>query len=204
MRWPAALVFASALSFPIPCLAAPVHVITPGHSWIKFRVRGSDAISGKFDEWDASLEFTSVDESKGTLVIKIQADSVDTGSGIKNRKLKGKDFFDVKNYPEITFTSTNIVQTDPQTYEVVGDFTMRGVTKPEKLTLKICGKGTGSEEISGNMALNRRDYGMDKGVALMEIGDYIDVTLHLTGEQAPVSDGQQVVTTSRISVDRLQ
>lgn len=165
-------------------------MIASGHSWIKFHVRGSDAINGKFDKWDASLEFTPVNESKGTLVIKIQADSVDTGSGMKDGKLKGKDFFDVKNYPDITFTSTNIVQTDPHTCEVVGDFTMRGVTKPEKLTLKISGKGAGSEEISGKMAFNRRDYGMDKGIPFIKIGDYIDVTVDLIGEQVLLSDRQ--------------
>src|SRR2546429_9689244 len=52
--------------------------------------------------------FLSPDEITGALVIKIYADSVDTGSGMKNRKLKGNDFFDAKNYPEITFVSTKI------------------------------------------------------------------------------------------------
>ena len=82
--------------------------------------------------------------STGVLDLKIQAASVDTGSGMKNRKLKGKDFFDVDHSPLITFHSTKIAQTGPNTFEVDGDFTIRGVTKPEKLTLTVSGVGTGS------------------------------------------------------------
>jgi len=73
-------------------------------SAIIFDVEASVAIKGKFDKWDASLTFTSPDVSTGVLDIKIQADSVDTGSGMKNGKLKGKDFFDVKQNPTITFS----------------------------------------------------------------------------------------------------
>jgi polyisoprenoid-binding protein YceI len=75
---------------------APVFEIIPVESWIKFHVKASTAIAGKFDNWDARLTFTSPDETTGVLEIKIQAASVDTGSGLKNGKLKSKDFFDVE------------------------------------------------------------------------------------------------------------
>jgi polyisoprenoid-binding protein YceI len=60
---------------------APVFEITPINSWIKFDVKASVDIAGKFDKWDATLAFTSPDQTTGVLEIKIQADSVDTGSG---------------------------------------------------------------------------------------------------------------------------
>src|SRR5260370_22620751 len=116
---------------------APVFEISPVESWIKFDVKASMDIAGKFDKWDATLTFTSPDETTGDLEIKIQSESVDTGSGMKNRKLKGKDFFDVEHNPVITFKSTKIVQTGHDTYEVDGDFTIRGVSNPEKLTLVV-------------------------------------------------------------------
>src|SRR5215469_16461690 len=84
----------------------PVFKVTPVESSIRFDVEASVAIEGKFDKWDASLTFKSPDVSTGVLDIKIQADSVDTGSGVKKGKLKGKDFFDVKQSPYITFHST--------------------------------------------------------------------------------------------------
>jgi len=170
--------------FPPPSRAqAPVFEMTPVESWIKFDVKASVEIAGRFDKWDASLTFTSPDETTGTLVIKIYADSVDTGSGMKNGKLKGKDFFDVQNYPEITFVSTKIVPTGHETYEVDGNFNIRGVSNPEKLTLTVSGKGTGSGDIRGKMVFNRKDYGMNKGIPFIKIADHVDVSFHLKAKR---------------------
>ena len=163
--------------------AAPVFEITPKDSWIKFDVKASVDIAGKFDKWDASLTFTSPDETTGVLEIKIQADSVDTGSGMKNGKLKGKDFFDVEHNPVITFKSTKVVPTAHDTYEVDGDFTIRGVSNPEKLTLVVSGKGTGSGDIKGKMVFNRKDYGMNKGIPFIKIADHVEVNFHLEAKR---------------------
>jgi len=162
---------------------APVFEITPVESSIKFDVKASVHIAGKFDKWDASLTFASPDEATGVLEITIQAASVDTGSGMKNGKLKGKDFFDVEQNPVITFKSTKIVKTGHETYEVDGDFTIRGVSNPEKLTLTVSGKGTGSGEIKGKMVFNRKDYGMNKGIPFIKIADHVDVNFHLKGKR---------------------
>jgi polyisoprenoid-binding protein YceI len=155
----------------------------PAHSSIKFNVKASVKIAGKFDTWDASLTFTSPDETTGVLVITIQAASVDTGSGMKNGKLKSKAFFDVEQNPLITFKSTKIVKTGHETYEVDGDFTIRGVSNPEKMTLAVSGRGTGSGEIKGKMVFNRKDYGMNKGIPFIKIADHVDVSLHLKGKR---------------------
>jgi polyisoprenoid-binding protein YceI len=162
---------------------APIFEITPATGWIKFDVKASVDIAGKFDKWDATLTFTSPDETTGVLEIKIQADSVDTGSGMKNGKLKGKDFFDVENNPVITFRSTKIVRTGHDIYEVDGDFTIRGVSNPEKLTLVVSGRGTGSGEIKGKMVFNRKDYGMNKGIPFISIADHVEVNFHLKGKR---------------------
>jgi polyisoprenoid-binding protein YceI len=170
--------------FPSFSLAqAPVFEITPLHSSIKFDVKASVDIAGKFDKWDASLTFTSPDETTGVLEITIQAASVDTGSGMKNNKLKGKDFFDVEQNPVMTFKSTKIVKTGHETYEVDGDFTIRGVSNPERLTLTISGKGTGSGEIKGKMVFNRKDYGMNKGIPFIKVADHVNVDFHLKGKR---------------------
>ena len=157
----------------------PVFKVTPVESSVTFDVEASVAIKGKFEKWDASLTFTSPDVSSGVLDIKIQADSVDTGSGMKNNKLKGKDFFDVNQNPAITFHSTKIVQTGPDTFEVDGTFTIRGVSKAEKLTLKVEGAGTGSGTISGTMAFDRKQYGMNSGIPFIKIADRVEVAVKL-------------------------
>jgi len=63
--------------------------------------------------------------------------------------------------------------------EVDGDFTIRGVSNPEKLTLTVSGKGTGSGELHGAMVFNRKNYGMNKGIPFISIADHVDVNFHL-------------------------
>jgi polyisoprenoid-binding protein YceI len=157
----------------------PVYKITPVESKIKFGVQASVAIEGSFDKWKATLTFTSNNVSAGVLDIEIQADSVNTGSGMKDGKLKGKDFFDVKENPLITFKSTKIEQTGPNDFAVDGDFTIRGVTKHEKLTLTASGKGTPSGTIVGVMAFDRKEYGMNSGIPFIKIADRVEVTVDL-------------------------
>ena len=144
------------MKFAVLCLAAasllpaiaqaqgPVFQITPVESTVQFSVKASVAIEGKFEKWTATLTFPSTDVTTGVMDIKIQADSVNTGSGMKDDKLKSKDFFNAKNDPYITFHSDKIVQTGPNTFEMPGKFTIRGVSKPETLTLVVTGeRGSG-------------------------------------------------------------
>jgi polyisoprenoid-binding protein YceI len=155
----------------------PVVEIDHQESTIKFYVKASVALAGKFDKWQSKLTFTSTDATTGVLDIKIEADSVDTGSGMKNGKLKSEKFFDVKNYPTITFHSTKIVQTAPNNFEVDGDFTIRGVSNPEKLTLTLPTDATGFELIDGKMVFDRKDYGMKSGIPFIKIADHVEVTI---------------------------
>ena len=174
------LCFLAFAVLPAPLRAqVPVYKITPVESRIKFGVHASVPIEGTFEKWDAALTFTSTELSTCVLDIKIQADSVDTGSGMKNGKLKGKDFFNVKQSPLITFKLTKIEQIGPDAFAVDGDFTIRGVTKPEKLTLTLSGKGTGVGTIAGQMAFDRKDYGMNSGIPFIKIADRVEVSVNL-------------------------
>ena len=158
----------------------PVAEIAPApDSKITFNVKASVAIDGTFDKWNATLKFASTDPTTGVLDIKVEAASVNTGSGMKNDKLKDKDFFDVKNDPYITFHSDKAVQTGPNTFDVPGTFTIRGVSKPETLVLTVSGEGTGSGTIKGAMAFDRKDYGMNHGIPFIRIADRVEVDVDL-------------------------
>lgn len=161
----------------------PVFAISRAESSIAFDVKASVAIRGTFDKWDATLTFTSPDVTTGVLNVRIQAATVDTGSGLKNSKLRGADFFDVNENPLITFSSTKIAQSGPNTFEVDGDFTIRGVTRRERLKLTVSGKGTGSGEINGTMAFDRKDYGMNSGIPFIKIADRVEVTVALKAKR---------------------
>jgi polyisoprenoid-binding protein YceI len=174
---------ASAILSPLSQAQVPVFAITQQDSTIKFYVKASVALTGSFDKWDAALTFTSPDVATGVLDIKIQAASVDTGSSMKDDKLRSQEFFDVKQDPLITFRSKKIVQTGPNTFSVQGDFTIRGVSKPETLTLTVSGEGTGTGDIKGTMAFDRKDYGMTSGIPFIKIADRVEVNVDLKGKR---------------------
>ncbi len=183
MRLTLSLLLVSALLPSVARAQAPVFKITPEDSTIKFNVKASVAIEGNFDKWDATLTFSSTDATSGVLDIKIQAATVNTGSGMKDDKLRSKDFFDVKQDPLITFHSTKVVQTGPNTFDIPGKFTIRGVTKDETLNLVVSGKGTASGDIKGTMAFDRKDYGMNSGIPFIKIADRVEVTVDLHGKR---------------------
>ena len=170
---------AASLLAPFTRAQVPVFAVTPGTSTIKFNVKASVAIAANFNKWDATLTFTSPDVRSGVLDIEIHADSVDTGSGMKNDKLKSKDFFNAKQDPLITFRSTSVVQTGSTTFDVAGNFTIRGISKPETLKLTVSGKGTGSGAIMGTMAFDRKDYGMNSGIPFIKIANRVEVDISL-------------------------
>lgn len=179
MRFAFVLILACAVFPPASRAQAPLFVITQDNSSIKFYVKASVALEGTFDRWAATLTFASPDVTTGVLNVKIQADSVNTGSKEKDGKLKSKSFFDAKQEPLITFVSKSVVQTGPVSFEVTGDFTIRGVTKTESLLLTISGKGTTSGTIKGTMAFDRKDYGMNSGIPFIKIADRVEVSVDL-------------------------
>ena len=183
MRLAILCLVASVVLPPLSRAQAPVFAITPEDSSIKFHVKASVDLTGTFEKWTATLTFTSPDVTTGVLDVKIQAASVNTGSGMKDGKLKSNDFFNVEHDPLITFHSTKVVQTGPDTFDVQGTFTIRGVSKPETLTLTVFGKGTGSGAITGTMAFDRKDYGMNSGIPFIKIADRVEVNIDLKGKR---------------------
>jgi polyisoprenoid-binding protein YceI len=161
----------------------PVFKITPEDSSVKFFVKASVAIQGNFEKWEATLTYPSTDATAGVLDIKIQAATVNTGSGMKDDKLKSKDFFNANQDPYITFHSTKIVQTGPNTFDVQGTFTIRGVSKHETPNLVVSGKGTGTGDIKGTMAFDRKEFGMNSGIPFIKIADRVEVTVDLHGKR---------------------
>jgi polyisoprenoid-binding protein YceI len=109
---------------------ALVFRITPMISKVTFYVKSSVNLEGTFEKWDATLVFTSTDASTGVLDIKIQADSVKSGSESKDKKLKGEHCFDAEKNPYLTFHSTKITQTTPYTFDVAGTFNFAASRNP--------------------------------------------------------------------------
>jgi polyisoprenoid-binding protein YceI len=157
----------------------PTYEVTPTESTIKFGVDSSVSIKGTFEKWNASIKFSSREVRSAVIDIEIEAGSVNTGSHMKDNKLKDKDFFNAKDSPIISFKSTKIVQTGPNTFDILGDFTIRGVTRSEKLTLTSDSKGTPTGGLDGIMAFDRKDYGMTSGIPFIKIANRVEVNVRL-------------------------
>ena len=84
----------------------------------------------------------------------------------------------------ITFHSDKVVQTGSFSFDIPGTFTIRGVSKPETLTFTASGtKGSGSGEIKGTMAFDRRDYGMNKGIPFIKNAHRVEVAVDLKAKR---------------------
>jgi hypothetical protein len=79
--------------------------------------------------------------------------------------------------------STKVTQTGPNTFDVLGTFTIRGVSKPETLNLTLTGKGTGEGTIKGTMAFDRKEFGMNSGIPFIKIADRVEVAVALKGHK---------------------
>jgi len=145
------------------------------HSSVSFKARHLDIswIHGRFNEVDGRFSIDRQDPSKSTFQLTIKADSIDTANKARDEHLRQPDYFDTKQFPTIEFRSTKVKAIEGG-YEVTGDFTMHGTTRPVTIVLKggreIESRGVKRVGFSTELALKRSDYGFDKN-AIGPIGD---------------------------------
>lgn len=162
--------------------------IDPAHSVLDFKVRHLfSKAGGSFDEWSGTLEFDGSDPATLQADVTIQAASINTDNENRDNHLRSADFFDVEQFPTITFVSTKSEQRDGQWF-LVGDFTMRGVTQEVAIPFEFHGSGQdpwGSQRagFSGELTVNRKDYGIEWNKTLdvggMMLGDEVDIELEV-------------------------
>ncbi len=143
-----------------------VVVIVKDKSHIEFKASSTFAkVVGVFKDWDATFKMNSDSLANATLEFKIVAESVHTGSGFKDKEVKGKNFFNVEQYPEIKFASTGVLaDPDPKKFTMTGNLTLRGITRPVTAEVNVVPEPAGVERVAGAFTFNRRDFGMTKNM----------------------------------------
>jgi polyisoprenoid-binding protein YceI len=159
--------------------------LEPTHTQITFSVDhfGISEVSGKFNKFEGGLTATKEDFTDGKGEVTIQVSSIDTDVADRDKHLQAEDFFDAAKFPTIKFVFTSLKKVGDK-YEVNGNLTLHGVTKPVKLVGKY--KGTAKDPWGGTRAgflrmegaINRQDFGI-KGGGVM-IGD--EVRLNISAE----------------------
>jgi polyisoprenoid-binding protein YceI len=168
------------------------------HTQILFSVNhmGTSITHGSFKTFTIDLKFDPAKPAKTSANVVIDTSSVDTGFGPRDTHLKSPDFFNVAQFPSMTFKSTKVDVTGADTAKLTGDLTLLGVTKPVTLDVKIEGQGP-SPFMPGVMvygftmagSLNRSDWGMTKYVpeagSKSGVGDEIAIWIGSEVNNAP-------------------
>ncbi len=142
------------------------YLLDKNHTQIGFKVRHFvSKVGGHFAKFEGTIVLDRAKPEESSVDLKIDATSIDTGVPNRDKHLNSADFFDTAKFPEITFKSTKIAAKGKDTYEVTGDLTMRGVTKPVTLAVTANGfanDGRGGQKTGFDVTgkLNRKDFGV--------------------------------------------
>ncbi|MFH9663193.1 YceI family protein [Streptomyces sp. NPDC017248] len=137
------------------------------HSRIGFSVRHAmvTTVRGAFTDYDSTLYFDGAQPSESRADLVIRVASVDTGVEQRDAHIIGADFFDARQYPEMTFHSTSTVHEGGETFRMTGDLTIRDVTRPVDLHLDYLGSvvdpfGFERAGFDGTTTIDRTEWGL--------------------------------------------
>ncbi|MFE2375140.1 YceI family protein [Streptomyces sp. NPDC059398] len=181
---------AATTTLPVdPALAALSgdYSIDPAHSSIGFTVRHAMVtnVRGSFTEHEGTLHLDGSDPAKSTAAIDIRIESIDTGMADRDGHLRSGDFFDAEQFPHMTFRSTRAEQLGGDAYRIVGDLTIKDVTKPLSIDLEFHGAATdvyGNQRVGfeGSTEILRSDWGLTWNAALETGGVMVSDKVKLT------------------------
>jgi polyisoprenoid-binding protein YceI len=158
--------------------------VDPSHAGISFKIAhmGLSWIQGRFDEFGGEFTIDAANPDKSSFSMKINPASIDTNNQKRDEHLRSPDFLNAKQFPAMSFKSTS-VRPIKGGYEVTGDFTMHGVTKP--VTFELVGGRTAEMQgmkrtgFSSEFSIKRTDFGIGQPTPM--IGHQIYVTVSFEG-----------------------
>jgi polyisoprenoid-binding protein YceI len=168
--------------------------LDPAHSQIEFAVKHMmiTTVRGQFRKFTVEVDFDEAQPERSTVVAHIEASSIDTGMEARDAHLRSADFFDADRYPELTFRS-NRIEAVGDGYEILGDLTIRGETRPVTLAAEIGGvvanlQGGRRAAFDATTKISRKAFGLNWNVALESggflVGDEIKISIDLAVLQA--------------------
>jgi polyisoprenoid-binding protein YceI len=164
--------------------------IDAGHSHIQFSARHMmiAKVRGRFQTFTGKVEFDEQNPANSSVSVEIEVASIDTRDEKRDGHLTSPDFLDAANYPSMTFVSKRIEMADGTHGKIIGDLTMRGVTREVTLETEYNGQakspwGTTSAGFTANTKINRKDWGLNWNVALetggVLVGEEITIEIEL-------------------------
>ena len=148
-----------------PAARAAEYQVDPIHSVILFRIKHLDVgmFYGRFNGPQGNVSFDDADPSKASFQAEVKAASFDSGNIKRDEHVRGPDFLNAKEFPNVTFKSTGVESAGENRFKVNGQLTLHGVTKPVTMQLEKIGVNNESIGFEGVMEIKRSDFGI-KGV----------------------------------------
>lgn len=160
--------------------------IDASHSSIQFKIKhyGISMSTGRFNTLSGELHFDKEEVENSKIVVSIEAKSVDTNHEVRDKHLRGADYFDADKHKLITFESKTIEAQGENKFKVTGDMTFMGKTKPLTAVLVKTGEGKdprGNERIGGTtiFTIKRSEFGMT--TSLDSLSDEVEVEINIEG-----------------------
>lgn len=164
--------------------------IDPVHSAVQFAVRHMmiSTVRGQFDRFSGEVDFDENNPAATKVDVQIEAASINTRAADRDNHLRSADFFDAEHYPHLTFKSTRVEVKDDKHARLIGDLTIRGVTREVALDVEYLGQakspwGTTSAGFSAAARINRKDWGLTWNQTLetggVLVGDEIRIDIEL-------------------------
>ncbi len=142
-------------------------VIDPAHTLVEFAVKHMmiATVKGRFVTMSGEIQLDDEDPSRSSVAVEIDAASIDTRNEDRDAHLRSADFLDVENHPRLTYRSRRVEAVAEGKLRVIGDLTIRGVTREVVLEVEEQGRGLdpwGGERVafSASTVIDRRDYGL--------------------------------------------
>jgi polyisoprenoid-binding protein YceI len=149
------------------------YVIDTAHSRIGFSARHAmvTKVRGGFSQFEGTAQLNGEDPTASNVNISIQSGSFDSGVQMRDDHVKSGDFLDVETYPTLSFSSTDVTVTGPDTFDVTGDLTIKDQTHPITIPFSYVGTskdpfGNVRSGFEGETTINRKDYGIVWNAAL--------------------------------------
>lgn len=162
-------------------------VLDPSHSEVTFKVKHLmiSNVKGEFKNFEGLIN--GEDFTNATISAKIKAESIHTNDTERDNHLKSEDFFEVEKFPEITFKSTSLKKVSDDDYKLIGDITIKGITKEISLDTEFGGfmkdpYGNEKAGFSMNGKINRKDFGLNWNAALEAGGVLVGNDIKISAE----------------------
>ena len=164
--------------------------IDKAHSDISFSVRHMmiSTVRGRFEDFDGTFEINETNPTQSKVEIVVQAASINTKEEQRDGHLKSPDFLDVAQYPTLTFKSSRIEKVDEHHFNLIGNLTIKDVSKQVTLPVEYAGQakspwGTISAGFTASTKINRKDWNLTWNQALetggVLVGDDITINIEL-------------------------